>query len=105
MRVLRSPVPPLVLACVLMAAGGARPPHGHDSVSLDFRRDIGGFGASSNLIWGLVGAGRYWLPWTPMSLHPYLAAGYRAVAFDRASSEGNIQMLFRGPLGGAGFVF
>jgi hypothetical protein len=76
-----------------------------DSVSLDFRGDIGGFGNSSNLTWGLVSAVRYWLPWAPMSLHPYLAAGYRVVGYDRSNREDNIQMQIRGPLAGAGFVF
>ena len=76
-----------------------------DSVSLGFRGDIGGFGASSKLIWGLVGDARYWLPWTPWSIQPYLAAGYRVVAFERSSSPGSIQLQFRGPFSGAGFVF
>jgi hypothetical protein len=76
-----------------------------DSVSFDFRGDIGGFGASSQLIWGLVGTVKYWLPWTPMSIHPYLAAGYRAIDFDRSNEVGNINQQFRGPTGGMGFVF
>ena len=76
-----------------------------DPVSLDFRGDIGGFGASSDLIWGLVGAVRHWLPWTPWSTQPYLAAGYRAVAFDRSPSRGSIDVQFRGPLAGMGVVF
>jgi len=77
-----------------------------DLVSLNFRADIGGFGASSNLIWGLLGTVRLWVPWTPVAaLHPYLDVGYRAINFDRSNSLGNIDMQMRGPLGGGGFVF
>jgi len=76
-----------------------------DSVSFDFRGDIGGFGASSDLIWGIVGSVRYWIPWTPMATHPYLAAGYRVVDFERSGSVGNIGLQFRGPAAGLGFVF
>ena len=77
-----------------------------DLISLNFRADIGGFGASSNLIWGLLGTVRLWVPWTPVAaLHPYLDVGYRAINFDRSNSLGNIDMQMRGPLGGGGFVF
>jgi hypothetical protein len=76
-----------------------------DRVSLDFRGDIGGFGASSDLIWGLVGGARYWLPWTPWSTQPWLGAGYRAAAFDRTSGADSLDLQFRGPTGGMGFVF
>lgn len=77
-----------------------------DRVSLDFRGDIGGFGASSDLIWGLVGGVRYWLPWTPWTIQPWLGMGYRVLAFDRSSGANNsIDMQFRGPTSGMGFVF
>jgi hypothetical protein len=76
-----------------------------DSTTLDFRGDIGGFGASSDLIWGLVGAVRYWLRWTPYSLRPYLSAGYRVVVFDRSSSGDQIDLQIRGPTAGMGFTF
>ena len=76
-----------------------------DWFSLDFRGDIGGFDASSHLIWGLAGTGKVWMPWTPFELHPYLAAGYRVVDFDRSSSAGSINMQFSGPTVGMGFVF
>ena len=76
-----------------------------DSVSVGFRGDIGGFGASSKLIWGLVGDVRYWLSWSPWSTHPYLAVGYRAIDFDRSSSAGSINLQMRGPISGMGFVF
>ena len=33
-----------------------------DRLSLAFRGDIGGFGASSDLIWGIDSEVRYWLP-------------------------------------------
>ena len=76
-----------------------------DSVSLTLRADIGGFDASSHLVWGLVPDVRYWVPWSPLGVHPYLLAGYRAVAFDRRSSVGNIEVQFRGPIAGMGFTF
>jgi hypothetical protein len=77
-----------------------------DSVSLDFRGDIGGFGASSKLAWGLVGGVRYWLPWHPWNLQPYGGLGYRIVAFERDFGQGNdIELSFRGPTSAVGFVF
>lgn len=77
-----------------------------DRVSLDFRGDIGGFGVSSQLIWGLVGGVRYWLTWTPWSVQPWLGVGYRVVAFDRDfGADGSLDMEFRGPISGLGFVF
>jgi hypothetical protein len=76
-----------------------------DSLSLTFRGDIGGFGASSDLAWGLVGDVRYWLSWSPFSTRPYLAAGYRVVAFDRSPNAATTNLQMRGPLMGMGFVF
>jgi hypothetical protein len=76
-----------------------------DSVSLNFRGDIGGFGVSSELDWGLVVDVRYWLSWRPLSTRPYLAAGYRVVAFDRTPSAASVDLQLRGPLAGMGFVF
>ena len=78
----------------------------HDLFSVNFRGDIGGFGASSDLIWGLLGTLRFWVPWTPVaSVHPYVDVGYRALSFDRSNEAGNIDMQMRGPLAGGGFVF
>ena len=77
-----------------------------DNVSLDFRGDIGGFGASSDLTWGLVGTLRLWLPWKPFDLNPYVAAGYRVLALDRPNKAGGtVDLQMRGPVLGAGFVF
>jgi len=76
-----------------------------DMVSLDFRGDIGGFGVSSDLIWGLDGTVKVWVPWTPVSLHPYVALGYRVVAFDRGSSADNVNLQLRGPTAGIGLTF
>jgi hypothetical protein len=76
-----------------------------DWASVDFRGDIGGFGASSDLVWGLVGMTRISLPWKPFSTEPYLAAGYRVVAFDRSKSANSVDLQFRGPLLGLGFTF
>lgn len=77
----------------------------HDRVSLAFRGDIGGFGASSDLVWGLVADVRYWMAWNPMGARTYLTAGYRALAFDRTNRVGDIDIQFRGPTAGVGFVF
>ena len=77
----------------------------HDLVSLNFRGTIGGFGASSQLIWGLTGTTRFWIPWTPASVHPYIDLGYRAADFDRSKEAGSINLQFRGPLAGVGVVF
>ena len=76
-----------------------------DSVSLTFRADIGGFDSNSHLIWGLDGDVRWWAPWSPLGVHPYLSAGYRAVAFERGSQPGSIEMQFHGPTSGMGFTF
>jgi hypothetical protein len=78
----------------------------HDLFSLNFRGDIGGFGASSDLIWGLLGTVRFWVPWTPVaSVHPFVDLGYRVLDFDRSNEEGSINLAFRGPLAGGGVVF
>jgi hypothetical protein len=78
----------------------------HDRISLDFRGDIGGFGASSELIWGLVGGVRWWLPWNPWNSRPWLGMGYRAIAFDHELGPGDeADMEMRGPYSGIGFVF
>lgn len=78
-----------------------------DNVSLDFRGDIGGFGTSSDLTWGLVGTLRLWLSWKPFDLNPYVAAGYRVLALDRPTKAGGgtVDLQMRGPVLGAGFVF
>ena len=73
--------------------------------SLDFRGDIGGFGASSDFIWGIASAAKIWMPWHPSSLKPYAFLGYRVVDFDRSSNAGSISLQFRGPTAGMGFVF
>jgi hypothetical protein len=78
----------------------------HDRISLEFRGDIGGFGASSELIWGLVGGFRWWLPWSPWSTRPWLGLGYRAISFDHDFNDGNNANLeFRGPYSAIGFAF
>jgi hypothetical protein len=76
-----------------------------ESVALTFRGDIGGFDASSRLIWGLVGTVRYWVPYTPRGIQPYLDAGYRDVTFDRKGSVGQIDLSYRGPMAGFGLAF
>jgi hypothetical protein len=77
-----------------------------DRFSLDFRGDVGGFGASSQFIWGLVGGVRYWFPWSPWSIQPWLGLGYRVTSFNRDfGSSGSIDLVFRGPTASLGFVF
>lgn len=80
-----------------------------DRLTFDFRGDVGGFGASSKLIWGFVGGVRYWLPWK-LTLLPstdiWLDAGYRLVFFDRDFGAGDsLNLTFRGPYGGLGVAF
>ena len=77
-----------------------------DRLSLDFRGDIGGFGASSQLTWNIVSGVRFWLPWTPWSIQPWLGLGYRLLAYDRDFGSGDsLQLQIRGPTSGMGFVF
>lgn len=77
-----------------------------DQLSLDFRGDIGGFGASSDLVWGLTGGLRYWLASRPFGTRPWLGAGYRVVAFDRTDDANNeLDLQFSGPTTGLGFAF
>ena len=75
-----------------------------DILALDFRGDVGGFGASSELTWGLAGNARMWLPWRPFGLTPYAVLGYRVVALDRSPGAARVDMQLRGPVLGAGFV-
>jgi hypothetical protein len=76
-----------------------------DWASLDFRGDIGGFGASSDLIWGLDGHVKVWLPWHFFDTSPYVIGGYRVSAFDRSGTDDELELQFRGPTMGAGFTF
>ena len=76
-----------------------------DPLSATFRADIGGFGASSDLAWAIRGDLRWWTGWNPWSTKSYVAAGYRVVAFDRSPSSGDVDLQYRGPLIGIGFVF
>jgi hypothetical protein len=77
-----------------------------DRLTLDFRGDIGGFHASSNLTWGIVSDLRYWMEWSPWDTQPWLGAGYRVIAFDhdfKGTNDADLQ--FRGPMMALGFVF
>jgi len=77
-----------------------------DRFTLDFRGDIGGFVSSPQLIWEVVGDVRYWLPWAPYSVQPWVGAGYRDVSLAREFGAGNsVDLQFRGPTAGIGFVF
>lgn len=77
-----------------------------DCLTADFRGDIGGFEAGSELSWELVAGLRYWVGWQPMSLRPWLGAGYRALGFERDSgSHSDLDLQYRGPYAAAGVVF
>ena len=77
-----------------------------DCISADFRGDIGGFEAGSDIAWNLVGGFRYWVDFTLLSSHPYLGLGYRALGFERSESSSNgMDLQFRGPYASAGFAW
>ena len=77
-----------------------------DCVSLDFRSDVGGFDAGSDIAWNVVGNFKYWVPTTLFSGRPFVAAGYRAVGFERSEGSGDeIDLQFRGPVGTLGVLF
>jgi hypothetical protein len=73
--------------------------------SLHFRGDIGGFGASSQLVWGIVTDVRWWVPRTPLSIQPWLSVGYRVVDFDHDFGRATAELQFRGPMSGLGLLF
>ena len=78
-----------------------------DRLSLGYRGDIGGFGVSSDLIWGVEGDLRYWPEWSPLSsAQTWLGLGWRIVAFDRSFHGANsVDMRLSGPTAGVGFLF
>jgi hypothetical protein len=77
-----------------------------DRLSLAFRGDVGGWGASSDLIWGVVGDLRYWPEWSPWSTQPWFGMGWRIAAFDREFGAGNkLDLRLSGPTAALGFVF
>jgi hypothetical protein len=77
-----------------------------DRLSLAFRGDVGGWGASSELIWGVVGDLRYWPEWSPWSTQPWLGLGWRIAAFDREFGSGSkLDVRLTGPTAALGFVF
>jgi len=77
-----------------------------DRLSLAFRGDVGGWGASSELIWGVVGDLRYWPEWSPWSTQPWLGLGWRIAAFDREFGAGSkLDVRLTGPTAALGFVF
>ncbi len=78
-----------------------------DRLSFAFRGDVGGFGVSSDLIWGVAGDLRYWPEWSPWSTQPWLGLGWRIVAFDRdfSRTNGSIDMRLSGPTAALGFAF
>ena len=77
-----------------------------DSLSLDFRGDLGGIPGNSQLTWGLVGDVRYGLGWAPFGSQTWLAAGYKVLAFQRDFGGGKaVDLQMRGPLLALGFTF
>jgi hypothetical protein len=77
-----------------------------DSLSLDFRSDLGGIPGNSQLTWGLVSDVRYGLGWAPFGSQTWLAAGYKVIAFQRDFGGGKaVDLQLRGPLLALGFTF
>lgn len=77
-----------------------------DRLSLAFRGDVGGWGASSDLIWGVVGDLRYWPEWSPWSTQPWFGLGWRIAAFDHDFAGTNgADLRLSGPTAALGFVF
>jgi hypothetical protein len=77
-----------------------------DRLSFTFRGDVGGWGASSDLIWGVVGDLRYWPAWSLWSSQPWLGMGWRIAAFDHPFKGTNqADLRLSGPTAAAGFVF
>jgi hypothetical protein len=77
-----------------------------DSLSLDFRSDLGGIPGNSQLTWGLVSDVRYRLGWAPFGSQTWLAAGYKVVAFQHDFGGGTaVDLQLRGPLLAMGFTF
>ena len=80
-----------------------------DALSLLFRADIGGFGAGSQLAWGLLAGFRYETPWElgPARLNAF--AAYKVYDFDYESGSGGnrraIAESFSGPALGLGGAF
>jgi hypothetical protein len=77
-----------------------------DRVSFTFRGDVGGWGASSDLIWGVLGDLRYWPEWSVWSSQPWLGLGWRIVGFDHPLKGTNqADLRLSGPTAAMGFVF
>jgi hypothetical protein len=77
-----------------------------DRLSLDFRGDVGGWGASSDLIWGVVGDLRYWPDWSPWSTRTWFGMGWRIAAFDHPFKGTNqADLRLSGPTAALGFMF
>lgn len=76
-----------------------------DCVSADFRADVGGFSAGSDLAWNVVGGLRYWTSMEIFSARPWIGIGYRALGFDRSEGDNEVDLQFRGPYASAGFTF
>ena len=89
--------------------GGRFAVHFTDALSLLFRGDIGGFGAGSQLAWGLLAGFRYETPWElgPARLNAF--AAYKVYDFDYDSGSGAnrraIAESFSGPALGLGGAF
>ena len=74
-----------------------------DELVVDFRGDVGGFGAGSSFAWGIMSGLRYWLPWELGPARSWLGGGYKIVAFDHDLSRGrNADLTFGGPYLGMG---
>jgi hypothetical protein len=84
-------------------------PLGLEGLNLNAWGDIGGFGAGSEFTWNVQGLVDYRLPWKLGHADVILAAGYRAIDFDRDTGAGGgkkeLELNLRGPILGAAFAF
>lgn len=70
-----------------------------DPLEFSFSGDIGGFGASSELVWSLQGLFGYRLPWTLFGGELRAVAGYRVLDYDRDDGAlEDVDIQYRGPL-------
>ena len=77
-----------------------------DSLSLDFRGDIGGLPTNNRLTWNIVADACYWPGWELFGAKTWLEAGYRVLAYQHDFGGGNdLNLQLRGPLLAVGFQF
>lgn len=76
-----------------------------NDIDLQFRGDIGGFGAGSDLAWSIVSGFKYRIPWEPLGVHPWFALTYKVLSFDYEDGAVGIDLTLQGPAVGIGLTF